>query len=57
MEAKTDNREPATAESEMTIGSIKFHVKSVFEGKVKLEDALENIAIRKQKDGSLPIAV
>ena len=44
------------AECEITIGNVKYHIKSVFADKVKLEDALRNIAMKKQKDSDLPKA-
>jgi len=53
MEAANENAGLAVAESVITIGNVRFKVKSVFADKVKLEDALKNIAIKKQKDGSL----
>ena len=53
MESENKGSDLAAAESEVTIGNIKFKVKSVFAGKVKLEDALENIAMRKQRNDSL----
>ena len=56
MEPENKGSELSVAESEVTVGNIKFKVKSVFAGKIKLEDALDNIAMRKQRNGSLPNA-
>ena len=53
MESVYEDRELAVVDSEVTIGNIKFKVKSVFTGKVKLEDALENIAMRKHRNDGL----
>ena len=44
------------AEREITIGSIRYRIRSVFADKIKLEDALKNIAIKKQRNSSLPKA-
>jgi hypothetical protein len=44
------------AEWEMTIGNIRYRVRSVFADKIKLGDALKNIAVKKQKNSSLPQA-
>ena len=46
----------AVVEHDVTIGNIKFHVKSVFTDKIKLADALRNIAMKKQRESSLPKA-
>ena len=56
MESVNEDRGLTAVESEVTAGNIKFKVKSVFTGKVKLEDALENIAMRKQRNDGLPEA-
>jgi len=53
MESENKGSDLAAAEREVTVGNIKFKVKSVFAGKVILEDALENIAMRKQRNDSL----
>jgi len=44
------------AEHNMIIDGITFHVRSVFIGKVRLDDALKNIAIKKQAAIDLPEA-
>ena len=44
------------AEREITIGSIRYRIRSVFTDKIKLEDALKNIAVKKQRNSSLPKA-
>ena len=46
----------AVVEHDVTIGNIKFHVKSVFNDKIKLGEALRNIAMKKQRESSLPKA-
>lgn len=43
--------------SEMSVGNVRFRVKSVFADKVKLEDALRNVANKRQAAGELPKAV
>jgi len=53
MESVNEDRGLTAVESEVTAGNIKFKVKSVFTGKVKLEDALENIAMRKHRNDGL----
>jgi len=56
MESAKNRQSHMVIESEIIIGNIRFHVKSVFIGKVKLDDALKNIAMKKQRDSSLPKA-
>jgi len=53
MESVYEDRELAVVDSEVTVGNIKFKLKSVFTGKVKLEDALESIAMRKHRNDGL----
>jgi len=54
--AKSGFSPAGDAECEITIGNIKYHIKSVFADKVKLEDALRNIALKKQNYSDLPKA-
>ena len=49
-----DSRELTVKRRKLKIGNTVFHVTSVFTGKVRLDEALQNIALKRQKDGNLP---
>jgi len=56
METAEQSKTCVVDEHDMTVGNTKFHVKSVFTDKIKLGDALKNIAMKKQRESSLPKA-
>jgi hypothetical protein len=56
MESGKGNEAQHTVEREITVNGVRFRVKSVFDGKVKLGDALQNIAMKKQDVSRLPKA-
>ena len=56
METINHNEPDIVAESEIIIAGIRFRVKSVFTDKIKLEDAIKNIAIKKHRNNSQPKA-
>ena len=56
METLNHDESDIIAESEIIIAGIRFCVKSVFSDKIRLEDAIKNIAIKKHRNSSHPKA-
>jgi hypothetical protein len=56
MEPMTPIEPQVSTVREIIIGNTKYIVKSVFADKIKLEDAIRNIALKKQRKNSQPEA-
>lgn len=56
MEPENHDEPTVVAEREIIIADVRIRIRSVFSDKVKLEDALKNIALKRQRNGSQPKA-
>jgi hypothetical protein len=57
MELEKHRNLPVVVERKISIDNTKYHIKSIFTGKIKLEDALKNIALKKLRNSRQQTAV